>query len=201
MESGSTTILCVMRSRRIAGRIAMELSKRGFRVIVMHNARSGVAAVIEVRPDLVLADVWLPDMSGFDLRNRTAAIARRFRSLPFVFVTGGGNGDGALKAQRLKSDEYVASPLNFDLLRATISMRLARAKRSSRGSGGTDLNQRELDALTWSARGMTSAEIARMLELSKRTVDFYLDSAKAKLGAGNRIEAAVTAATKRLIKP
>jgi DNA-binding NarL/FixJ family response regulator len=63
------------------------------------------------------------------------------------------------------------------------------------------LNQRELDILTWSARGLTSHEIAEKLELSKRTVDSYIDSARNKLQAATRTQAVVEAINRKLIKP
>jgi DNA-binding CsgD family transcriptional regulator len=63
------------------------------------------------------------------------------------------------------------------------------------------LNYGEIEALTWAARGKTSAEIADLLGLSKRTVDFHLDNAKAKLGAATRTEAAIKAALGKLIEP
>jgi DNA-binding CsgD family transcriptional regulator len=55
--------------------------------------------------------------------------------------------------------------------------------------------------LTWVARGKTSAEIAQILGLTKRTVDFHTDNARGKLGAATRTEAAIKAATGRLIEP
>jgi DNA-binding CsgD family transcriptional regulator len=55
--------------------------------------------------------------------------------------------------------------------------------------------------LTWAARGKTSAEIASILGLSKRTVDFHLDNARGKLNAATRTEAVIKAATGRLIEP
>jgi DNA-binding CsgD family transcriptional regulator len=64
-----------------------------------------------------------------------------------------------------------------------------------------DMSKREIEALTWAARGKTSAEIAMILGLSKRTVDFHIDNARIKLGATTRIEAAIKAATRRLIHP
>jgi DNA-binding CsgD family transcriptional regulator len=63
------------------------------------------------------------------------------------------------------------------------------------------LNGRELEVLTWVARGKTSVQIADMLGIVKRTVDFHLDNARVKLGATTRTEAAIKAATGRLIKP
>jgi DNA-binding NarL/FixJ family response regulator len=54
---------------------------------------------------------------------------------------------------------------------------------------------------TWAARGKTSAEIAKMLNMLRRNVDFYLDSPRVKLGASTRIEAAIKAVLGRFIKP
>jgi DNA-binding CsgD family transcriptional regulator len=63
------------------------------------------------------------------------------------------------------------------------------------------LNEREVEVLTWAARGKTSAEIAKILDLTKRTVDFHIDNARGKLGAATRTEAVLKAATGRLIEP
>ena len=69
------------------------------------------------------------------------------------------------------------------------------------GLEAVELSDRELEMLTWAARGKTSAEIALIVGLSKRTVDFHIDNARAKLGAATRVEAAIKAATGRLIEP
>ena len=63
------------------------------------------------------------------------------------------------------------------------------------------LNEREIETLTWVARGKTSAQIADMLGLAKRTIDFHIDNARLKLGATTRTQAVVKAATDQLIKP
>jgi len=49
-------------------------------------------------------------------------------------------------------------------------------------------------------RGKTSLEIAKILDLGKRTVDFHLDNARNKLGVATRTEAAIKAVTGRLIE-
>src|SRR5260221_4523409 len=63
------------------------------------------------------------------------------------------------------------------------------------------LNDREVETLTWVARGKTSAEIAQILGLTKRTVDFHIDNARTKLGAATRTQAVIKAATGRVIEP
>lgn len=65
----------------------------------------------------------------------------------------------------------------------------------------TKLNAREVETLAWSARGKSSTDIAKILGLSKRTVDFHIENARVKLGAVTRIQAAVKAATTGLIVP
>jgi DNA-binding CsgD family transcriptional regulator len=82
-----------------------------------------------------------------------------------------------------------------------ISARLSRVTRNEIGAQQTDLSDREIEALTWVARGKTSAEIARILNLSKRTIDFHIDNAREKLGAVTRIQAVIKAAQGRLIDP
>ncbi|MFX6011048.1 helix-turn-helix transcriptional regulator, partial [Acinetobacter baumannii] len=79
--------------------------------------------------------------------------------------------------------------------------RLARIARDDLWPGAISLNSREIETLTWAARGKTSAEIAILVGLSKRTVDFHIDNARTKLGVATRIQAAIKATTGRLIDP
>ena len=64
-----------------------------------------------------------------------------------------------------------------------------------------NLNDREIQTLTWVARGKTSAEISKILGLAKRTVDFHIDNARIKFGVPTRVQAAIKAVTARLIEP
>ena len=64
----------------------------------------------------------------------------------------------------------------------------------------TPLSPRELDALRLAAQGKTSKEIAAMLGIGARTVDWHLARAAGKLGAENRTEAAVLALERGLLR-
>jgi DNA-binding CsgD family transcriptional regulator len=78
---------------------------------------------------------------------------------------------------------------------------IARVARNEIWPKLTVLNNRETETLTWVARGKTSAHIAKITGLSKRTVDFHLDNARVKLGVATRTEAALKAAMGRMIEP
>jgi DNA-binding CsgD family transcriptional regulator len=95
----------------------------------------------------------------------------------------------------------VTTPIDFDLLATIITARRAGVARMELWPRLVDLNDREVEALTWVARGKTSAEIAQILGLSKRTIDFHIDNARSKLGAATRTQAVIKAADGGLIEP
>jgi DNA-binding response OmpR family regulator len=201
MQQPRKKVLCIEDDRETATLIAEELSERGYDVVVAHDGREGFAAILRSQPDIVVSDISMPVMSGFELLERLTALAPRFRNMPFVFLTALTDRDNELKGRQLGADDYVTKPLDFDRLDAIVAARLAGVARNELWSKQVDLNEREVETLTWAARGKTSAEIAQILGLSKRTVDFHIDNAREKLGAATRVEAAIKAATGRLIEP
>jgi DNA-binding response OmpR family regulator len=194
-------ILCIEDDRETAALIAEELAERGYDVDLAYDGREGFAAILRTMPDLVLSDISMPVMSGFELLERLTTLAPRFGNMPFVFLTALTDRDNELKGRQLGADDYVTKPIDFDVLQTIIDARLAGVARNELWPKLVELNDREVETLTWAARGKTSAEIAQILGLSKRTVDFHIDNARAKLGAATRVEAAIKAATGRLIEP
>jgi DNA-binding response OmpR family regulator len=201
MSEPRKKILCIEDDREAASLIAEELADRAYDVTLAFDGREGFAAILKTMPDLVLSDISMPAMSGFELLERLSALAPRFGNMPFVFLTALTDRDSELKGRRLGADDYVTKPIDFDLLDTIIAARLAGVARNELWTTRVELNDREVETLTWAARGKTSAEIAQILGLAKRTVDFHIDNARTKLGAATRVEAAIKAATGRLIEP
>jgi DNA-binding NarL/FixJ family response regulator len=201
MREKRKNILCIEDDHETAELIAEELVDRGFDVQVAYDGMKGYSIILKSAPDLVLCDISMPSASGFDVLERLAAMAPRFRNMPFIFVTAMTDREVELKARQLGADDFVTKPVDFDLLEAIINARLAGVARNDIWPKLIDMTTREVEALTWAARGKTSAEIAMIVGLSKRTVDFHLDNARVKLGAATRIEAAIKAVTGRLIHP
>ena len=136
---------------------------------IAHDGREGLAAILRIMPNLVLSDISMPAMSGFELLERLTALAPRFSNMPFVFLTALTDRDNELKGRQLGAD---------DLLTMIIAARLKAAARTGLWPKTVALNEREAEVLTWVARGKTSAEIAQILGLTKRTVDFHTDNAR-----------------------
>ena len=194
-------ILCIEDDAETAALIAEELVDRGYAVTVAHDGREGLAAILKTMPDLVLSDISMPMMSGFELLERLIALAPRFAKMPFVFLTALTDRDNELKGRQLGADDYVTKPIDFDVLATIINARLAGIARTGLWPKLPALNDREVEVLTWVARGKTSVEIAQIIGLTKRTVDFHIDNARTKLSAATRTEAVIKATTGRLIEP
>jgi DNA-binding response OmpR family regulator len=194
-------ILCIEDDRDTAALIAEELLERGYEVSIAHDGREGLAAILKSMPDLVLSDISMPVMSGFELLDRLTALAPRFSRMPFIFLTALTDRDNELKGRQLGADDYVTKPIDFDMLATIINARLAGVARNGVWPRTVRLNDREVEVLTWVARGKTSMEIAQILGLTKRTIDFHIDNARDKLGTATRTEAVLKAASGRLIEP
>ena len=201
MPNAPKKILCIEDDRETASLIAEELGERGFDVILAHDGHEGFVAILKGIPDLVLCDIGLPQMSGFEVLQRLNDLAPRLERIPFVFLTALSDRESELHGRSLGADDYITKPIDFDILETIINARLAGVARNEIWPRQINLNEREIEMLTWVARGKTSAQIAEMLDLPKRTVEFHLDNARTKLGASNRTEAALKATLGRLIKP
>ena len=201
MAEARKKILCIEDDRETAALIAEELVERGFEISIAHDGRGGLAAILKNMPDLVLSDISMPVMSGFELLERLTALEPRFAKMPFIFLTALTDRDNELKGRQIGADDYVTKPIDFEVLTTIINARLAGVARSELWPKLMQLNDREVETLTWVARGKTSAEIAQILGLTKRTVDFHIDNARTKLGAATRTQAVIKAATGRLIDP
>jgi DNA-binding response OmpR family regulator len=200
MNVGRGRILCVEDDRDTASLICEELVDRGFEVRVAYNGKEALSAILKEPPNLVLSDVGMPGMSGFELLERLTAREPRFESMPFVFLTALGDHDNELKGWHLGADDYLTKPVDYDVLAALIAARLARVARSAIWPKHVGLREREVETLTWAARGKTFWEIGEILGLSKRTVEFHLENARRKLGVATRTQALIKAAAGHLIQ-
>jgi len=217
MTNAPKKILCIEHDREAAKLIAQELSARGFEVLLAYDGQEGLVTILKGNADLVVCDLGLPGMSGFEVLARLNELSPRVEHIPFVVLAARFDRNLELRVRRLGADEFVVKPIDFEMLHAIINAQLSgSALRQVAGaalkplSGSAlngnmprfiELNDREIETLTWAARGRTSSEIAKGLGLVKRTVDFHLDNARAKLGARTRIEAVAKAAARQLIKP
>jgi DNA-binding response OmpR family regulator len=199
MTEARTKILCIDDDRQIAKLIAEELVEREFEVVIAHDGHEGLIAILKGLPDLVLCDIGLPNISGFEMLERLNELSPRLGRVPFVFVTALTGRKNELRARRLGADDYITKPFDFEMLEMTIRARLAGRSSSEMWPKPAMLSDSEAEALAWAARGRTSAQIAQMLGVAEQYVDIHLDNARAKLRAATRPEDIRKARLGRLI--
>lgn len=182
------TILYIGGDRGTAALAARRLTERGHAAAVAYDGPGGLAAVLRLRPDVVLCDGRLPTMSGYELRDRLIALTPQFASIPFIFLGESGDRDSHFKGRHLDVDAYVVSPVDFDVLETVISECLAKVECTESWPRQISLTDREVECLAWAVRGKTSSEIAQIIGLIKRNVDFYIETACRKLKLSMRIQ-------------
>ncbi|MBP2316293.1 response regulator transcription factor [Azospirillum soli] len=194
-------ILCIEDDADTRDLLIEELEEAGFQVDGFGDGASALAALASDRPDLILCDIDLPELSGLEILRSIPEIGPAFRAIPFIFLTAYGQRENVIAARRLGCDEYIVKPIDFELLIETIQNRIARSAGRAVPVTNVHLTDREVEVLTWSARGKSSTDIAVLLKVSERTVNFHVDNAIRKLDVATRIQAAVKAALLGLIVP
>jgi DNA-binding NarL/FixJ family response regulator len=192
-------LLCIEDDPDTCELLVEVLSAEGFTVSTVLTAQEGLSA-LEKKPDLVLCDIDLPDATGFEILTKIRSDNLMPIGVPFIFLTAYSQRTHQLQARQLGCDDYVTKPIDFELLTAIIRHRLASVEKGPEKSE-LRLTDREVQVLTWVARGKSSADIATILEISERTVNFHLDNAMRKAGVATRVQAAVKCAMLGLIEP
>jgi CheY-like chemotaxis protein len=96
------------------------LELAGFEVIEAENALSGISLAGQVKPDVIIMDVRLPDMRGFT----AAKILRRSpvtRQIPIVFVTASVMPEGRKELEAISNSGFIGKPINTRTFAADIS--------------------------------------------------------------------------------
>ena len=105
------TILVVEDSQTSRKVITMLLERKGYAIVEAKNGAEALARLAEVVPDLVLLDLMLPDMSGYEV---LAGIRRSARSaeIPVIMLTGKSNPADRMKGLHHGSNEYLTKPFD-----------------------------------------------------------------------------------------
>jgi two-component system OmpR family response regulator len=126
-------VLTVDDEEHITELIAMALGFNGFDVVRAATGRAALAAVEAERPDLILLDVMLPDLDGFEVARRLRQ-GQRATSVPIIFLTAKDTTADKVEGLRLGVDDYVTKPFSIEELIERVKAVLRR----SAGTSGTD---------------------------------------------------------------
>ncbi|MGH3681695.1 MAG: response regulator transcription factor [Natronosporangium sp.] len=103
--------------------LSASLRFAGFEITTARTGSEGVTAALKARPDLVVLDVMLPDLDGFEVLKLMRAEGARF---PVVFLTARDTTDDKIRGLTLGGDDYVTKPFSLEELTARIRAVLRR---------------------------------------------------------------------------
>jgi two-component system KDP operon response regulator KdpE len=121
MSNSAVTILVVDDEPPIRKLLRVGLTNEGYAVVEAPNARAAIESVAQERPDLILLDLGLPDMSGHDLLARWRGEGIE---LPVVILSSRTDETGIVRALEQGADDYVTKPFGMKELAARIRVAL-----------------------------------------------------------------------------
>ncbi|HID93510.1 MAG TPA: response regulator [bacterium (Candidatus Stahlbacteria)] len=103
------------------------LRKGGYEVITAYNGYEALQKVEQTKPDLIIADVKMPQMDGYELCRRLRSNAET-KSIPFVFLTAKGQISERIEGLKKGADDYITKPFNPQELLARIEATLLKKR-------------------------------------------------------------------------
>ncbi len=121
----SERILVVDDEPRFVRLVEANLLTEGFEVIKAKNGQQAVDMAIAEKPDLILLDVMMPEMDGFQACERI----REFSTVPIIMLTAKGEEDQRVRGLNIGADDYIVKPFSATELLARVRAVLRRAQR------------------------------------------------------------------------
>jgi two-component system response regulator VicR len=126
MPQDSKTVVCIEDEPGVIELIQLILEQRGLQVVGAESGTEGLSAIRELHPALVLLDLMLPEMDGWEVYHRMKA-DETLRHIPVIIVTAKTAGiDEALARHVAKVDAYIKKPFSVEELTQSVDRALDR---------------------------------------------------------------------------
>ncbi|NJD53347.1 MAG: response regulator [Candidatus Methanoperedens sp.] len=121
-------ILVVDDERCIVNALKISLESDNYKVIEAYTGDGAIRKVKGEAPDLILLDIMLPDMTGYEICNKFRKDPST-RSIPIIMLTGMGE-TGRIAGLELGADDYITKPFDLNELKAKIRVVLESIEKS-----------------------------------------------------------------------
>lgn len=129
MQHDRPLILCIEDEPDLREDIAEEIEEAGFRVAQAGDGQQALRLLDEVCPDLILCDITMPGMSGYELLKVLRKTRPDLHDVPFVFLTAQTDPKQIVEGKLAGADDYLIKPIDFELMLATIQARITQVAR------------------------------------------------------------------------
>lgn len=150
--------------------LAELLTLNGFTVYTASNGNEGIVHATQQQPDLILCDIMMPEMDGF----QTLEVIRAnplLSNTPFLFLTAKADMTDTRKGMALGADDYLTKPFTMDTLLTAIRARLQRE--AQRKANTQILLQEQLRAMTNLSTHEYNTPLTGILGFTTLLIDYY----------------------------
>jgi DNA-binding response OmpR family regulator len=116
---------------------------QGYEVFTVNWGEDGVRAALTARPDLIILDIRLPDIDGYEVARRLRS-DRKTNVIPIIFLTEKRDRSDRLQGLELGADDYITKPFDVQELRLRVRNSLRRAQQDTLTNPVTSLPEGEL---------------------------------------------------------
>jgi DNA-binding response OmpR family regulator len=138
LEERKPTLLIVEDDLDIADMLNAYFRVQGYEVLTVNWGEDSIRTCMSSLPDLVILDIRLPDIDGFEVARRLRT-NRKTAAIPIIFLTEKRDRSDRLRGLELKADDYVTKPFDIQELRLRVHNTLARTKNQPLANAVTGL--------------------------------------------------------------
>lgn len=193
------TILLVDDDQQYTNFIKSSLIKRNFSVVHLKSGRQALDAIRKYHPDLIILEIKVPEINGFDLC-KIIRKKQKYTRTPIIFLSNINSNRAMMTGFELGADDYLTKPINKEELIARILVLLRRSKEVDYHTNHKEsLSFQETRILQLMEKGYSNKEIAQKLSLTEGTIKVYNHVIYQKLQVKNRTQAIVRAMKEGII--
>jgi PleD family two-component response regulator len=142
LDKPNATILIVEDDLDIAEMLESYFRDLGFTVLTANWGEDGIQACTANHPDLIMLDIRLPDVDGFEVARRIKANPRT-QHIPMIFLTEKRERMDRMRGLELRAEDYITKPFDIQELGLRVRNALQRSKRSTLTNPVTSLPEGE----------------------------------------------------------
>lgn len=200
-------LLVVDDEAKLLKAVASTLRAEDYQVATARSVADALVSVSQTTPDLIISDIRMPGMDGFQLA-RALRSNPRTKFIPIIFLTAKDEREDRIAGFRMGADAYLTKPFDPEELLAVVANIVSRLERTSFEFAqlmnsftgeekvpssleyAEDFTESESRIAHLVADGKSNKEIARLLSISVRTVEGHISNILSKKGWSNRVEIA-----------
>lgn len=163
-QNHDETILVVEDDRSLREGLAMNFQLRGYRVLTAADGEAGARRAFDERPDLIVLDLMLPGLDGFEILGQ---LREKEVDVPVLILSARGQVSDKVNGFRLGADDYVTKPFQLPELIARVEGMLRRRRRRRAALGAITFGEISLDPTARTVRrsGRDVALLAKEFDL------------------------------------